>query len=381
MSSMSSKTISPVPFLDLPLQIRAIRREIDATIRAVLAHGHFILGSEVAEFERAWAHYVGAKHTIGVGSGTDALLMILRALGIGRGDEVITVANTFIATAEATSFAGAKPVLVDCNIGNYLINPEAVAAAITPKTRAIIPVHLFGQPADMDSLSAIAQRHGLALIEDAAQGHGATLKDGRHCGSLGIAAGFSFYPGKNLGAFGDGGAVTTSDESLARRIRLLGNLGSLVKYNHEIKGLNSRLDTLQAAILSVKLKYLDTWNKARHAAARWYREALASCPGLILPTESRWTGRHAYHLYVVRFTERDRDDVARNLGARGVQTVVHYPAPIHLQKAYSDLGLRKGTFPAAEEAARSILSLPMFPEITRSQVEFVAATLRSVLTT
>lgn len=368
-----------VPFQDIPLQIRNIKPEIDAAVQAVLAHGEFILGPEVATFEREWAEYCRVAHAVGVGSGTDALHLILRALGIGPGDEVITVANTFIATAEAISYAGAKPVLADCRIEDFLLDPAAAAAAITPRTRAIIPVHLYGQPADMDALGALAQNSGLALIEDAAQAHGASLADGRVCGSLGVAAAFSYYPIKNLGAFGDGVAVTTRDEPLARQIRLLRNWGSVVKYHHEVQGFNSRLDTLQAAILSVKLRHLAAWNDARRAAAGWYRSALGGCPGVVLPAEAPWTGRHAYHLFVVRVLERDRDVVARAMAARGVQTVVHYPVPIHLQKAYADLGLRRGAFPAAEAASSSILSLPMFPEITQGQVAYVADSLRAVL--
>ena len=368
-----------VPFQDIPLQIRNIKPEIDAAVQAVLAHGEFILGPEVATFEREWAEYCRVAHAVGVGSGTDALHLILRALGIGPGDEVITVANTFIATAEAISYAGAKPVLADCRIEDFLLDPAAAAAAITPRTRAIIPVHLYGQPADMDALGALAQNSGLALIEDAAQAHGASLADGRVCGSLGVAAAFSYYPIKNLGAFGDGGAVTTRDEPLARQIRLLRNWGSVVKYHHEVQGFNSRLDTLQAAILSVKLRHLAAWNDARRAAAGWYRSALGGCPGVVLPAEAPWTGRHAYHLFVVRVLERDRDVVARAMAARGVQTVVHYPVPIHLQKAYADLGLRRGAFPAAEAASSSILSLPMVPEITQGQVAYVADSLRAVL--
>jgi len=270
-------------------------------------------------------------------------------------------------------------VLVDCRIEDYLIDPAAVAAAITPRTRAIIPVHLYGQPADMDTLAHLAQKNGLALIEDAAQAHGASLADGRVCGSLGLAAAFSFYPAKNLGAFGDGGAVTTRDENLVRQLRLLRNWGSVVKYHHEVQGFNSRLDTLQAAVLSAKLGHLAAWNDARRTAAGWYRSALAGCPGLVLPVEAPWTGRHAYHLFVVRLPGLDRDSVARELAARGVQTVVHYPVPIHLQKAYAGLGLRQGAFPCAEAAARSILSLPMFPEITQSQVAYVADSLRAAL--
>jgi dTDP-4-amino-4,6-dideoxygalactose transaminase len=370
---------SHVPFQDLPRQIQALRPELDQAIATVLQHGQFILGPEVTAFERAWAEFCQAPHAIGVGSGTDALQLILRALGIGPGDEVITVANTFIATAEAVSYTGARPVLVDCDSDTYLIDPAAVAAAITPRTRALIPVHLYGQPANMAALAALADRHGLALVEDAAQAHGATLADGRVCGSLGRAAGFSFYPGKNLGAFGDGGAVTTADEGLTRQLRLLRNWGSVVKYHHEVQGYNSRLDTLQAAILNVKLSRLAAWNESRRTAAGWYREELAGCPGLALPVEAPWTGRHVYHLFVVRLLEHDREAVMRELTARGIQTIVHYPVPIHRQKAYSDLGYAAGAFPRAEAAARAVLSLPMFPEITRAQVAEVARGLRAAL--
>ncbi len=368
-----------VPFQDLPLQIRTHRAEFDAAIGAVLAHGQFILGPEVAAFERDWAAFVGTPHAVGVGSGTDALQLILRALGIGPGDEVVTVANSFIATAEAISYTGARPVLVDCDRDTYLINPHAVAAAITPRTRAVIPVHLYGQPADTDTLAQLCTRHGLALVEDAAQAHGATLADGRACGTLGRAAAFSFYPGKNLGAFGDGGAVTTADESLAQQLRLLRNWGSVVKYHHEVQGYNSRLDTIQAAVLGVKLRQLARWNEQRRVAAGWYRAALADLPALALPAEAPWTGRHVYHLFVVRLLEHERAPVLRELAARGIQAIVHYPVPIHRQKAYADLGYAAGTFPHAETAAASILSLPMFPEITRDQVAQVAAALRAAL--
>lgn len=374
---MAAKT--PVPFQDLPLQIRHLRPRLDAAINAVLSHGQFILGPEVAAFEQAWARYCQADHAIGVGSGTDALHLILRSLQIGPGDEVITAANTFIATAEAISYAGAKVVLVDCLPDTHLIDPAAVAAAITSRTRAIIPVHLFGQPADWFSLTALADRHGVTLIEDAAQAHGATLGDGRPCGSLGRAAAFSFYPGKNLGAFGDGGAVTTNDPEVDRAVRLLRNWGSQVKYHHEIQGFNARLDALQAAILRVKLEQLETWNNQRRTAAGWYREALADCPGLHLPATAPWTGRHAYHLYVVQISENRRDAVAAALAADGIQTGVHYPIPIHLQPAYAGLGLKRGAFPRTEAAAASILSLPMFPEITRDQVRIVAAAVRKTL--
>jgi dTDP-4-amino-4,6-dideoxygalactose transaminase len=368
-----------VPFQDLPLQTAGLRAELDPAINAVLSHCQFVHGPECAAFEAEFAAFIGAPHAVGLGSGTDALQFILRGLGIGAGDEVITVANSFIASAEAISHAGATPVLVDCRLEDYLIDPAAVAAAITPRTRAVLPVHLYGQPANIDAIAALCAKHGLALIEDAAQAHGAALADGRACGTLGVAAGFSFYPGKNLGAFGDAGAVTTGDAALAQKLRLLRNWGSVVKYHHDIAGYNSRLDTLQAAILRVKLRHLAAWNDARRAAAAWYREELAGCPGLMLPAEMPWCGRHAWHLFVVRFPEHDRDTVAKKLSEAGVQTVVHYPIPIHLQKAYANLGHQPGAFPHAERAAQTILSLPMFPEITREQVAHVAASLRKIL--
>jgi dTDP-4-amino-4,6-dideoxygalactose transaminase len=368
-----------VPFQDLPLQTRALRAELDPVIDRVLNHCQFIHGGECREFEQAFAASCGARHAVGLGSGTDALQFICRGLGIGPGDEVITVANSFIASAEAVSYAGAKPVLVDCRLEDYLIDPAAIAAAITPRTKAVMPVHLYGQPADIPEIAALCAKRGLHLIEDAAQAHGAKLADGRYCGTLGVAAGFSFYPGKNLGAFGDGGAVTTGDDALAEKLRLLRSWGSVVKYHHEIQGYNSRLDTLQAAILHVKLEHLARWNDQRAHVAAWYRENLRDCAEVVLPREMPWCGRHVYHLFVVRFPGHDRDTVAQRLLAAGVQTVVHYPIPIHLQKAYAEMGHKPGAFPQAETAARSILSLPMFPEMTRTQCDYVCEQLRAAL--
>jgi len=368
-----------VPFQDIPLQTAGLRAELDPAIDRVLKHCGFIHGKECAEFEQQFAAFIGAPHAVGLGSGTDALQFICRGLGLGPGDEVITVANSFIASAEAVSYAGAKPVLVDCRLEDYLIDPAAIEAAVTPRTKAVMPVHLYGQPANVDAIAAICRKRGLHLIEDAAQAHGATLKDGRACGTLGVAAGFSFYPGKNLGAFGDAGAVTTADAALANQIKLLRSWGSVVKYHHEIKGYNSRLDTLQAAILSVKLRQLARWNDLRNRVAGWYRENLRDCRELVLPQEALWCGRHVYHLFVVRFPAHDRDTVARKLADAGVQTVVHYPIPIHLQKAYAEMGLKAGAFPNAEAAAKSILSLPMFPEMTRAQCDYVCEHLRAAL--
>lgn len=368
-----------VPFQDLPLQTRALRAELDPVIDRVLNHCGFIHGPECAEFEREFAAFCGSAHAVGLGSGTDALQFICRGLGIGPGDEVITVANTFIASAEAVSYAGAQPVLVDCRLDDYLIDPDAIAAAITPRTKAVMPVHLYGQPANIPAIEALCRKHGLHLIEDSAQAHGARLTDGRACGTLGVAAGFSFYPGKNLGAFGDAGAVTTDSEPLAKQLRLLRSWGSVVKYHHEIQGYNSRLDTLQAAILRVKLAHLAEWNERRRVVAGWYRENLADCAEVVLPREMPWCSRHVYHLFVVRFPAHDRDTVAQRLLADGIQTVVHYPIPIHRQKAYAEMGLKEGTFPHSEQAARSILSLPMFPEMTREQCDYVSERLRAAL--
>ena len=368
-----------VPFQDLPLQTAALRPELDAVIDRVLRHCGFIHGKECAEFEAAFAAFVGTKAAVGLGSGTDALQFICRGLGISGDDEVITVANSFISSAEAVSYAGARPVLVDCRLDDYLIDTDALAAAITPRTKAILPVHLYGQAANIDAIARLCAKHGLHLIEDAAQAHGATLKDGRACGTLGVAAGFSFYPGKNLGAFGDAGAVTTNDERLAHQLRLLRSWGSVVKYHHDIKGYNSRLDTLQAAILGVKLKRLAEWNDARARVAGWYRENLQDCAELVLPKLAPWAGRHVYHLFVVRFPGHDRDAIAKQLADAGIQTVVHYPIPIHLQKAYAELGYQPGAFPNAEQAAKSILSLPMFPEMTRAQCDHVCERLRAAL--
>ena len=368
-----------VPFQDLPAQTAALRPELDPAIDRVLKHCGFIHGRECSEFEAAFAAAIGTKHAVGLGSGTDALQFICRGLGIGPGDEVITVANSFIASAEAVSYAGAKPVLVDCRLEDYLIDPAALEAAITSRTKAVLPVHLYGQPADVDAIAAVCQKHGLHLIEDAAQAHGAKLKDGRHCGTLGVAAGFSFYPGKNLGAFGDAGAVTTDDAALDKQLRLLRNWGSVVKYHHEIQGYNSRLDTLQAAILHVKLGHLARWNQQRAQVAAWYRENLQDSPAVVLPQEMPWCGRHVWHLFVVRLPGHDRDAVAAKLLAGGIQTVVHYPIPIHRQKAYAELDYKAGAFPNAEKAARSILSLPMFPELTRAQCDYTCERLRAAL--
>lgn len=360
-----------VPFVDLQAQYRGLRSEVMPAVEQVFARAAFILGDEVAGFEREFAAFCGVGECVGVATGCDALLWALKACGIGPGDEVITVANSYIATALAITASGARPVLVDCREDSYEIDAAAVARAITSRTKAIIPVHLYGQPADMGEIMALAKTHGLRVIEDAAQAHGALYK-GRPCGSFGDVGCFSFYPGKNLGAYGDGGAIVTRDPALAQQVRMLRNYGQSRKYHHEITGWNSRLDTVQAAILSVKLRHLPAWNaaRARHAAA--YAHALAGAP-VTLPRVAP-DRTHVYHLYVIR-TKR-RDDLVAFLAERGVSCVIHYPIPIHLQKAYAGLGYRPGSFPVAERLAGEIVSLPMYPELTDEQIAHVAACIR-----
>lgn len=365
--------MNKLPLVDLTAQFQEIESELVPAVTGVLQRGDFILGRAVSDFEEEFARYCECSRAIGVASGLDALKLILRGLNIGPGDEVITVANSFIATALAVSAVGARPVLVDCEAETFTISPSQVESAITSKTRAIMPVHLYGHPADMAALDATAKKRGLAIIEDAAQAHGARYR-GRRCGSLGIAAGFSFYPGKNLGACGDGGAVTTSDAALAERIAKMRNYGSTVKYLHEELGENSRLDTLQAAALSVKLRRLDDWNAARRRIAQWYTERLTGVGDLILPAP-RPDVEPVWHLYVVRTSRRDA--LLKHLNEQGIGALIHYPTPIHLQPAYAGQGWRKGQFPVAERLAGEILSLPIFPQMTEADVDRVAAAVRA----
>ncbi len=368
-----------IPLVDLQAQYRTIQPEVDSAVRGVLERADFILGGAVSEFEAAFAQFIGTKHCVGVASGTDALWMAMQALGIGEGDKVLLPANTFIATALAVSDAGATPVLVDMDPNTYNIDVEAAKKALVPGTKAIVPVHLYGQPADMTGILDFAREKGLFVIEDAAQAHGAVHVDGR-CGALGVASGFSFYPGKNLGAYGDGGAVCTNDDNLAERMRRLRNWGGTVKYHHPERGFNSRLDTIQAAVLGIKLRHLADWNSRRRQVAAWYREELEPLRSEIeLPAEAPWTVEHVYHLFVIRLRRADRDQVLKALHEGGVGAGIHYPVPIHLQGAYSDLGLGPGSFPATESAAGQILSLPIYPELTREQVAAVAECLRQIL--
>jgi dTDP-4-amino-4,6-dideoxygalactose transaminase len=370
-----------VPFADLRQQYQTLKPEIDAAVGDVMRRCNFILGEDVTSFEREFASFVGAEHVVGVNSGTDALHLSLRAAGVGSGDEVITAANTFMATVEAIMMTGATPVLADCQPDTFLIDPDAVASAITTRTKAILPVHLYGQPVDMDRLAPLIEANGLAVVEDVAHAHGGTLNGNRPCGTLGTAGAFSFYPSKNLGAFGDGGAVTTNDAALAERIRKFGNLGGLADCDREVRGFNSRLDTMQAAILSVKLRHLGDWNESRIQTAARYHAALADVDDLILPVVAPWTERHVWHLFVVRLPNHDRDEVLSALRDRGVGAGVHYSMPVHLQLPCEHMGLGLGSFPHAERASAEVLTLPIFPEITEAQTDFVAQTLRDILET
>jgi len=364
-----------VPFLDLAAHHAPLRSEINAAIEEVIDCGAFSGGPFVAGFEEDFAAYSGCEHAIGVGSGTDALWLALLASGVGPGDEVITVPNTFMATAEAITYCGAKPVFVDVDELTYTMDPAVLESAITPRTKAIIPVHLFGQPADMDPILEIARSRGLVVIEDAAQAHGAEYK-GRRAGSLGDAGCFSFYPGKNLGAFGEAGAVVTGNHELQKKIRILRDHGQIHKYHHTMVGWNARMDGIQAAVLDVKLRHLEKGNELRRSHAAKYDEALKGIEELITPSEAAYA-RHVYHIYAIRV--RGRDEVIELLAEMGVACGIHYPVPIHLQDAYQSLGYEVGAFPIAERAARQFISLPMFPELTSAQVDIVAESLAEAL--
>jgi dTDP-4-amino-4,6-dideoxygalactose transaminase len=365
-----------VPFLDLSAHHAPLRSEIDAAIGEVINSGAFAGGPFVSQFEEHFAVYCQSKFCIGVGSGTDALWLTLLAFGVGPGDEVITVPNTFMATAEAITYCGAKPVFVDVDPLTYTMDPSLLEEAISPRTKAVIPVHLFGQPADMDPVVEIAHAHGLLVIEDAAQAHGAEYR-GRRTGSLAHAACFSFYPGKNLGAFGEAGAVVTDDPELQKRIQILRDHGQVHKYHHAMIGWNARMDGIQAAVLGVKLQYLEKGNKLRRAHARQYDEALSGMGEVVTPFAADYA-RHVYHVYAIRVSRRD--EVIELLAGMGVACGVHYPVPVHLQQAYSSLGYESGAFPVAERAARQFVSLPMFPELSSSQIEIVVNALKEAVT-
>jgi dTDP-4-amino-4,6-dideoxygalactose transaminase len=363
-----------IPFVDLRAQTEPISDQINAAIQSVVDKTAFILGPDVANFEQNFAAFCETKYAVGVASGTSAIEMILRALEIGPGDEVITAANTFIATVLPISYVGAKPVLVDADPQTYNIDPAAIEAAITPRTRAIIPVHLYGQATDMDAILDIARRHDLLVIEDACQAHGARYK-GKRVGSLGDAAAFSFYPAKNLGAWGDGGIVVTNNEKIASDIKKLRDYGQSKKYYHDHIGYNSRLDTVQAAVLNVKLPRLDAWNASRRQHAVQYEELLIGTD-LMLPKTASFA-EPVWHLYVIQVD--NRDILREKLGERGVSSGIHYPIPIHLQVAYQLLGYQHGDFPVTEKAAERIISLPMYAELSSDMIEYVASTIKSLV--
>ena len=360
-----------IPYLDLRVQYRQLKPEIDAAIDRVLENAEYVLGPAVAGFEQRFAAYCHTTHAIGVNSGTSALHLALLAAGVGPGDEVITVPFTFVATVAAIELAGARPVFVDIEPAYLTMDPARIEAAITPRTRAIMPVHLFGQAADMDPIVEIARRHDLVVIEDACQAHGADYR-GRRCGSLGDIACFSFYPGKNLGAYGEGGAAVTSNARYAEDVRLRRSWGERERYRHDLRGFNYRMDGIQGAILDVKLRHLEDWIEARRDRARVYGRLLAG--GVARAPEERPGARHVYHVFAVRLPQRDA--WRARLTAEGIQTGVHYPIPVHLQPAYGDLGYHAGDFPVSEAAAAEVLSLPMDPELSDDDIATIAGVLR-----
>ena len=372
-------TTSKVPFVDLGPQTQAVRNEVIQRWSKIMDGNSFILGAEVKEFEERFAKYCGARYALGVANGTDALILALRSLNVGPGDEVIAPTNTFVATVEAIAHVGATPVLVDISPGTHNIDVNQLEKFVTPRTKAIIPVHLYGCPADMAPILEVAEGHGIAVIEDAAQAHGATYQ-GRKAGSMGSIGCFSFYPAKNLGAFGDGGAIVTDREDVVSQVRMLRDHGSPSKYEHDVVGYNSRLDTIQAAVLNAKLGRLDEWNKMRQRNAQIYDDMLAEVPGVVTPKVPQGTS-HVFHLYVIRLLSEDRERVRQRLQERGVQTGIHYPMPVHLTKAFRHLGYREGSFPVAEEVSQQILSLPMYPELQPDQIYYVVQQLKECLGT
>jgi dTDP-4-amino-4,6-dideoxygalactose transaminase len=355
-----------IPYLDLKAQYHSIKAEIDSAVAGILESSQFVLGKEVAAFEEEFAAYSGGGQAIGVNSGTSALHLAFLAAGIGPGDEIVTTPFTFVATVAAIHYAGATPVFVDIDPVSFTLDPGLLEAAITPRTKAIVPVHLYGQPADMDPILEIVRRHGLIVIEDAAQAHGAEYK-GRRAGSLADMACFSFYPGKNLGAYGEAGAVVTGNPEFAKTIRMLRNWGESRRYHHDLRGFNYRMEGMQGAVLRVKLRHLERWTEARRAVAAFYSEQLKE--SIATPHEMAYA-RHVYHVYAVRSAHRDR--LAQNLNAAGVQTGIHYPIPVHLQLAYRDPRYGEGDFPHSETVAREVLSLPLYPEMERRQMEAVS---------
>lgn len=370
-----------VPFLDLRSQYLSIKKEIDEAVLGVLESTSFVLGKRVSEFENSFAEAHSAKHCVGVSSGTDGNHTVLWALGVGPGDEVIVPANTFIATAWGATLCGATPVFVDCHPQSYNLDPDKVEAAITPRTKAIVAVHLYGQAADMDPLNEIAARHNLKLVEDAAQSHLAEYK-GKKVGTLSTACSFSFYPGKNLGAYGEAGAVVTNDDELAKKFRMIRDHGASQKYIHEIFGHNYRMEAVQGAVLGVKMRHIEKWTDARRRVAGKYRELLGGIDSITLPAEMPYA-RHVYHLFVIQVSNgkrgggpQARDEMQKFLAEKEISTGLHYPVPLHQQPCFSNLGYKKGQFPATEKLAETGLSLPMYPEMTDEQIEYVASAVR-----
>jgi dTDP-4-amino-4,6-dideoxygalactose transaminase len=375
-----------VPFLDLKTQYKQIADEVLPMITEAMTNAAFIGGPQVEGFENEFAEFCESNYCVGVNSGTDALRFALMATGVGPGDGVITVPNTFIATTEAISQVGAAPVFVDIDEQTYTMDPDKLedclkkrlqpqAASIAPRPKAVVPVHLYGQPADMDPIVELAKKHNLAVIEDACQAHGALYK-GKKAGSLGHVGCFSFYPGKNLGAYGEGGAIVTQDQGIADTIRMIRDHGQAKKYFHDMEGYNGRLDAIQAGVLRIKLKRLGDWNGQRRDNAAYYHELLSGLDGVALPLEAGFA-RSVYHLYVI-LTD-GRDALQKHLGEKGIGTGLHYPLPLHLQKAYAHLGHREGDFPITETAAKRLLSLPMFPELTKEQIAYVAASIKEFM--
>jgi len=361
-----------IPIFDAKRQYQAIKREIDEAIKRTIDSGWFILGENLRNFEKAFADYLGAKFAVGVGSGTEALHLALVAAGVKAGDEVITVANTAVPTISAISFANAKPVFVEIDPDFYTMDPQHIESKITEKTKAIIPVHLYGQSADMDPILAVAKKHGLKVIEDACQAHGTEYK-GKKAGALGDFGCFSFYPSKNLGGYGDGGICVTNNADYAEKILLLRNYGQKERYHHNIEGFNSRLDEIQAAVLSVKLRHLDAWNSKRRELAKTYDKLLGGT-SVSIPGKAEYS-EHIFHLYVIR--SKNRDDLQKHLKDKGISTNIHYPIPVHLQEAYKHLGIKRGDLPVTEKCAQEILSLPLFPELRDKEIEAVAEAIKS----
>ena len=374
---MTVMTKTDIPLVDLKAQYKTIKEEVRAAIDDVLEGMQLTIGPNVKAFDQEFAAFCGAKHAIGVGSGTDALQLVIRALGISSGDEVITVSHTFFATVEAVLYSGARPVLVDVDEKTFNMDIAAAAAAITPRTKAIMPVHLYGRTMDMKPLLALAKDRGLQVIEDACQAHGAMLDTGAMAGNSGNASAFSFYCSKNLGAYGEAGSITTNDDQLAAELRSLREHGQSTRYYHPVVGYNARLDEIQAAILRIKLRKLPEWNKRRQAIARHYNEQLAGS-GIITP-EIPEGGRHVFHIYAIRVPDLKRDALRQHLSERGIGTGVHYPVPIHLQEASAFMGYRQGDFPVTERLSNEVVSLPMYAELTDAQVEIVAGAIKEFM--